>query len=127
MIDRRVLRAFLAAWLIAPIPFAIVNEVTQYVPPRWPTWSLPVDLLVLYGIGLLYGLVAIGAVGAVSAFVFERRDITGLGPHLLVGVVAGALPWLVAGYSPIAILSVPFAVFGAWIYWRVRYRTPAEA
>ena len=121
-------RAFLKAWLIAPIPLAVVNMATEYIPPRAPRWDDLFGLVFLYGIGLLVG--AVGLFGIVSALVFDRLGITGLVPHLVVGAIAGFVPFLCPFlfHAPyFAIEAVPFAMFGAWIYWRARFRSPAPA
>jgi hypothetical protein len=114
-------RAFLAAWLLAPIPMAIVNMLTEFIPLRKPVLDDLVGFAVLYGIGLLYGGAAILSVGLLAAKVFERRGITGSGAHILVGAVAAALPCLVVGGPVIALEGLPFGAFGGYVYWRVRY------
>ena len=115
-------RAFLAAWLIAPIPMAFLNTLTQFVPPRLPVFDDLVAFGVLYGIGLLYGGASIRSVGLLAAAVFERRGITGSGAHILVGAVAAALPCLVVGGPVIALEALPFGALGGLVYWIVRHR-----
>jgi hypothetical protein len=120
-------RAFLAAWLVAPIPLVIFFIRILFIPPlRVPGFQEFFGLGYAYVIGLLYGAAAILSVGLLASVIFERRGIMGWGAHILVGALAATLVrqfygFFTSGGPLFGLDALPFGALGGWTYWRVRH------
>ena len=84
-------------FVIAPMGTAVAAAIWMavgllFVPKMIPMLQVGASgpLLMAAGVTLL-GAVMVGIVGVPTSIVFARRGITSLGPHLLVGCLAGLL------------------------------------